>query len=135
LRRVDLRLRRGRLRAARGQKHTDEAKPKRHPQQKEHDPPIIPGALFAAFKQKLADSVELAVGNEARLLSKIDANASQFFVKFDLVKFGSNFTHRLQVPRKRTAGGRKDGYRNGKTLPLQRRPASRSKTNFTMTAE
>jgi hypothetical protein len=36
--------------------------------------PIIPGGLFAAFEPNLADSIEAVVGDEARVLGKIDAN-------------------------------------------------------------
>jgi len=54
--------------------------------------PNIPGSLFAAFETNLADAVEPVVGDEARVLRKIDANARRFFVKFDRLEFDSNFS-------------------------------------------
>jgi hypothetical protein len=47
----------------------------------------IPGGLCPAFEPNLADSLEAVVGDEATFLTKLDANAPRFFVKFDRFEF------------------------------------------------
>jgi hypothetical protein len=86
LRRVDLSIRRRRFRAAR-QQHTNDAQPKRHAQQKEHDPAHYPRRLFAALGETVPDRLEAVVGDEATFLDNIDANVMRIFVKLEKIEF------------------------------------------------
>jgi hypothetical protein len=49
--------------------------------------PIIPDDCSAAFEIKLADRLEAVVGNEAGFLGNIEANKTQFFLKFERIEF------------------------------------------------
>jgi hypothetical protein len=97
--------------------------------------PNSPGSLCAAFDAKLADTTEPVVGNEARLLPKIDANAMRVFVKFDSPAIDSIFSYRAMAASQAWPGASPHGYRRGKTCPRRRQARRAGKTNFTMPGE
>ena len=94
--------------------------------------PIIPDDFSAAFELNLADRPEAVVGDEARVLGKIDANMTRIFVKFEQFEFGESFKYRrarLPVGILRRAG---HGYRNGNKSLDRALAGACGNRNFTM---
>jgi hypothetical protein len=58
---------------------------------------LSPAAFSSPLNQTVADSLEPVVGDEARVLGKIDTNAMRFFIKFDMIEFDSIFNHRRRA--------------------------------------
>src|SRR3569623_1244513 len=89
---IDFRVRR--LCTAARQEQADDAKPERHSQQKEHDPPIYPRRIYPpALARNLADRLEAVVGLDVTIWLKHAANAMRIFRQFDMIEFASNFKY------------------------------------------
>jgi hypothetical protein len=70
------------------QQQHDEADPKRHAQEKSHDPTPSP-AVFLFFRtlQRLANRLESAVWDDPRVLSSFAANARRIFLELEKLQF------------------------------------------------